>query len=89
MHIAPFNPKQFRSACSRFPTGITITTVIGVDGKPYGITFSSFTSVSLNPPLVLVCIDQITNNKAFLDWPILWRKYPERTPAGTFCVLLE
>ena len=34
-----------------------MTTVLGGDGKPYGITVSSFTSVSLNPPLVLVCID--------------------------------
>lgn len=65
MHIAPFPPKQFRSACSKFPTGVTVTTVLGMDGQPYGITLSSFTSVSLNPPLVLVCIDhrsQILNH---------------------------
>jgi flavin reductase (DIM6/NTAB) family NADH-FMN oxidoreductase RutF len=48
---------DFKSACSRFPTGVTVTTVIGQNGVPYGITVSSFTSVSLSPPLVLVCID--------------------------------
>jgi flavin reductase (DIM6/NTAB) family NADH-FMN oxidoreductase RutF len=49
---------DFKSACSRFPSGVTITTVIGEGGLPYGITVSSFTSVSLVPPMVLVCIDQ-------------------------------
>ncbi|MBZ5506745.1 MAG: flavin reductase family protein [Acidobacteriia bacterium] len=49
---------DFKSACSRFPSGVTITTVMGEGGLPYGITVSSFTSVSLSPPLVLVCIDQ-------------------------------
>lgn len=48
---------QFRKACSRFPTGVTVTTLMGSDSKPYGITVSSFTSVSLTPPMILVCID--------------------------------
>ena len=48
---------QFRKACSKFPTGVTVTTVFGADGMPHGITISSFTSVSLDPPLVLICID--------------------------------
>jgi flavin reductase (DIM6/NTAB) family NADH-FMN oxidoreductase RutF len=51
------NPHDFKTACSRFPTGVTITTVIGENGLPFGITVSSFTSVSLSPPIVLVCID--------------------------------
>jgi flavin reductase (DIM6/NTAB) family NADH-FMN oxidoreductase RutF len=58
MNSAEITTEQFRSACSKFPTGVTVTTVCGVNGEPYGITVSSFTSVSLNPPLVLVCIDQ-------------------------------
>lgn len=49
---------RFRKACSKFPTGVTVTTGRRDDGTPYGITVSSFTSVSLDPPLVLVCIDQ-------------------------------
>jgi flavin reductase (DIM6/NTAB) family NADH-FMN oxidoreductase RutF len=58
------NPAQavdsvaFRMACGKFATGITIVTVIGPDGLPHGMTVNSFTSVSLDPPLVLVCIDR-------------------------------
>jgi len=48
----------FRMACGKFATGITIVTVIGPDGLPHGMTVNSFTSVSLDPPLVLVCIDR-------------------------------
>jgi flavin reductase (DIM6/NTAB) family NADH-FMN oxidoreductase RutF len=48
----------FRLACGKFATGITVVTVIGPDGLPHGITVNSFTSVSLEPPLVLVCIDR-------------------------------
>jgi flavin reductase (DIM6/NTAB) family NADH-FMN oxidoreductase RutF len=48
----------FRHACGRFATGITIVTVIGPDGVPHGMTVNSFTSVSLDPPLILVCIDR-------------------------------
>lgn len=50
--------KRFLSACAKFPTGVTVATVLGLDGLPYGITLNSFTSVSLEPPAVLVCIDQ-------------------------------
>lgn len=52
---------SFRQACSRFATGITISTVIGEDGAPHGLTANSFTSVSMDPPLVLICIDQRAN----------------------------
>ncbi len=48
---------QFRHVCGLFPTGVTIVTRRMDDGKPYGMTVSSFTSVSLDPPLVLVSID--------------------------------
>ena len=53
----PVDHDNFRRVCSCFPTGVTITTLIGTDGQPHGITISSFTSVSLEPPLVLICID--------------------------------
>jgi (E)-2-((N-methylformamido)methylene)succinate hydrolase len=48
----------YRTACGKFATGITIVTVVGQDGLPHGMTVNSFTSVSLDPPLVLVCIDR-------------------------------
>ncbi|WP_299406614.1 flavin reductase family protein [uncultured Roseobacter sp.] len=47
--------KALRSAFSRFVTGVTVVTTRGVDGAPVGFTANSFTSVSLDPPLVLVC----------------------------------
>jgi flavin reductase (DIM6/NTAB) family NADH-FMN oxidoreductase RutF len=51
------DPVAFRHACSKFATGIAVTTLCGDDGKPHGMTINSFASVSLKPPLVLVCID--------------------------------
>lgn len=41
-----------------FATGVTIVTTLAPDGSPRGFTANSFTSVSLDPPLVLVCIDR-------------------------------
>ena len=55
--FAAVDPGAFRRACARFATGITVSTVAGPDGAPYGITANSFTSVSCAPPLVLICID--------------------------------
>jgi flavin reductase (DIM6/NTAB) family NADH-FMN oxidoreductase RutF len=54
---SPCDSLQFRNACGKFPTGVTITTLIDTSGAPRGITINSFTSVSLEPPLILVCID--------------------------------
>jgi flavin reductase (DIM6/NTAB) family NADH-FMN oxidoreductase RutF len=42
----------------RFPTGVTVVVARGEDGEPCGLTVNSFTSVSLDPPLVLVCIER-------------------------------
>src|SRR3954467_11531623 len=52
------DPMQFRQALGMFATGVTVVTTIAPDGSPRGLTANSFTSVSLNPPLVLVCIDR-------------------------------
>lgn len=49
---------DFRSACGLFASGVTVVTRRLPDGSPYGMTVSSFTSVSLDPPLILVCIDR-------------------------------
>lgn len=48
---------HFRRACGKFATGITILTVRDASGAPHGMTANSFTSVSLDPPLVLLCVD--------------------------------
>jgi flavin reductase (DIM6/NTAB) family NADH-FMN oxidoreductase RutF len=57
----PFDPAQFRRACARFATGITVSTALAPDGTPHGFTASSFTSVSMEPPLILICVDHRAN----------------------------
>lgn len=48
--------RTLRDALGCFATGITIVTTMAPDGTPVGLTANSFTSVSLDPPLLLVCI---------------------------------
>ncbi|WP_422771045.1 flavin reductase family protein [Plantactinospora sp. WMMC1484] len=48
--------QSLRRACGAFATGVTVVTVGG--GVPHGMTANSFASVSLEPPLLLVCIDR-------------------------------
>lgn len=48
--------RTLRDALGCFATGVTIVTAIAPDGTPIGLTANSFTSVSLDPPLLLVCI---------------------------------
>jgi flavin reductase (DIM6/NTAB) family NADH-FMN oxidoreductase RutF len=52
----PIDPDTFRSVLGRFATGVTVITTRGDDGRDYGMTASAFTSLSLDPPMVLVCI---------------------------------
>ena len=47
----------FRSVLGRFATGVTIVTIVDENQQPHGMTVSAFSSLSLEPPLVLVCID--------------------------------
>lgn len=48
---------RFRRVCAQFATGVAVATVRAGDGSPHGLTVNSFTSVSLHPPLVLICVD--------------------------------
>jgi flavin reductase (DIM6/NTAB) family NADH-FMN oxidoreductase RutF len=52
------DPKELRRVMSHFATGVTIITTCGKDGTPYGLTANAFTSLSLDPPLCLVCVDR-------------------------------
>lgn len=51
----------FRSVLGRFASGITIVTARDGGGRDVGMTVSAFCSVSLDPPMVLVCIDKVAS----------------------------
>jgi flavin reductase (DIM6/NTAB) family NADH-FMN oxidoreductase RutF len=48
--------RTLRDALGCFATGVTVVTCLAADGAPAGLTVNSLTSVSLDPPLLLVCI---------------------------------
>ena len=53
-----FDSLAFRQAMGRFATGVTVVTTRNGAGENCGVTVNSFTSVSLDPPLVLFCLDR-------------------------------
>lgn len=53
----PVSAADFRRAMGQFATGVTVVTTLDGAGRPLGLTVSAFASVSLDPVLVLVCID--------------------------------
>lgn len=52
------DPRDLRNVFGAFATGVTIITTKDATGKPFGLTANSYTSLSLDPPLVLVCVDK-------------------------------
>jgi 3-hydroxy-9,10-secoandrosta-1,3,5(10)-triene-9,17-dione monooxygenase reductase component len=64
----------FRRVMGCFATGVTVVATRQPDGKPCGLTANAVTSVSLVPPLVLVCVDKRSET------------YPHFATAGTFTV---
>lgn len=70
----PLDGAMLRRALGGFATGVTVTTALGPDGRPAGFTANSFTSVSLEPPLVLVCLGRGAAS------------YPVFAEAGSFAV---
>jgi len=57
----------FRRAMGSFPTGVTVVTVASDDGNVHGITVSSFSSVSLDPMLVLVCLNETSRGVSLIE----------------------
>lgn len=53
------DPRTLRDALGCFATGVTVVTCLAPDGVPAGLTVNSFTSVSLEPPLLLVCLHKM------------------------------
>lgn len=72
--MTTIDPNRFRQVLGHFPTGVTIVTGLGADGRPGGLTIGSFTSVSLDPPLV-----------GFLPG-FSSKSWPEIAASGSFCV---
>lgn len=70
----PIDPIALRRAFGTFVTGVTVITTRDEDGSPRGMTANSFTSVSLDPPLLLVCVAKSASS------------YQAFTKAGCFAV---
>lgn len=68
-----FDGAEFRRVLGHFPTGVTVVTAAGADG-PEGMAIGSFSSVSLDPPLVMFCPGHESAS---------WSRM---RPAGSFCV---
>jgi len=58
------DPRTLRDALGCFATGVTVVTCLTGDGSPAGLTVNSFTSVSLDPPLLLVCLAKVAASAA-------------------------
>jgi 3-hydroxy-9,10-secoandrosta-1,3,5(10)-triene-9,17-dione monooxygenase reductase component len=68
------DPAQFRSVLGHYPTGVCVITGHGPDGRAAGMVVGSFSSVSLDPPLVAFFPDRTSSS-----WPLL-------RAGGHFCV---
>lgn len=55
--LSMFDSREFRSTVGQFATGVTVLGLTTANGV-HGMTANSFTSVSLDPPLILVCVDK-------------------------------
>jgi flavin reductase (DIM6/NTAB) family NADH-FMN oxidoreductase RutF len=54
----PISQEEFRTALGHFASGVTVVTAKSANNELFGITVSAFSSLSLDPPLVLICIDR-------------------------------
>jgi flavin reductase (DIM6/NTAB) family NADH-FMN oxidoreductase RutF len=52
------DPRELRNVMGHFATGVTVITTRDTAGKPFGLTANAFSSLSLDPPLVLICVDK-------------------------------
>jgi flavin reductase (DIM6/NTAB) family NADH-FMN oxidoreductase RutF/DNA-binding IclR family transcriptional regulator len=75
MTLTQIDPTRFRQVLGQYPTGVVIVTALDAEGRPIGMTVGSFTSVSLDPPLVAFLPDQGSSS---------WRAL--RESGDSFCV---
>lgn len=74
MTITTIDPQEFRSVLGSYPTGVCVVTAQTPDGRRLGLVVGSFTSISLDPPLVGFFPDKRSST-----WPLI-------EPVGRFCV---
>ena len=72
MSTSILTPQQFRRVVGHFATGITVITVEREPGQVHGMTANSFTSVSLDPLLILICVD---HNARLLSYLTVQRRF--------------
>jgi len=68
------SPEEFKACFRLWPTGVSVVTTRDSEGKAYGVTMNSVTSVSLEPPLLLMCLRNDSETLAALR------------ATGTFCI---
>ena len=61
------DPRELRNVMGHFATGVTVITTKDTAGKPFGLTANALSSLSLNPPLLLVCVDKTVDCYACFD----------------------
>ena len=59
--------RELRNAMGLFATGITVITTKDTSGKPFGLTANAFSSLSLDPPMLLICVDKGVDCYACFD----------------------
>lgn len=59
-------PKYFRQVVGQFASGVVVVTTRDAEGRPYGFAANAFSSLSLDPPLVLVCIGKASQTRPVL-----------------------
>ncbi len=64
MNDSTITPDEFRRACGLWATGVSIVTTVDAAGKPYGLTMNAVTSLSLDPPMFIVCVDNNSDTLA-------------------------
>ncbi|MCC3861260.1 flavin reductase [Pseudemcibacter aquimaris] len=60
--MTKIDPRELRNCFGKFATGITVITAVGPDGKKIGLTVNSFSSLSIDPPMILWSLDNRSNN---------------------------
>jgi 3-hydroxy-9,10-secoandrosta-1,3,5(10)-triene-9,17-dione monooxygenase reductase component len=58
---------KFRNAMGHFASGVTVVTVLNGQGGIGGLTANAFSSLSLDPPLVLICVDAISQARVLIE----------------------